>query len=96
MFHSSFSLTLNLVGGRELVSVCQIEFFHVKFRGSLETFKEKLVWNFSCTIPSSRLFWEVRVSGQWEVNGEALRPSTDIHWLKLMGRRVDFWQKSVT
>lgn len=64
MFHRSFSLTLNLVGGRELVSVCQIEFFHVKFRGSLETFKKKLVWNFSCTIPSSRLFWEVRVSGQ--------------------------------
>ena len=73
MFHRSFSLTLNLVGGREPVSVCQIEFFHVKFRGGLETFKEKLVWNFSCTIPSSRLFWEVRVSGQWEVNGKALQ-----------------------
>ena len=63
MFHHSFSLTLNLVGGRELVSVCQIEFFHVKFRGSLETFKKKLVWNFSCTISSNGLFWEVRVSG---------------------------------
>ena len=70
--------------------VCQIEFVHVKFRGSLETFKEKLVWNFSCTIPSSRLFWEARVSSQWEVNGEALRPPMDVQWLKLMGRGVDF------
>lgn len=71
------------------MSVCQIEFFHVKFRGSLETFKTKLVWNFSRTIPSGRLFWEVRVSGQWEVNMETLRPSTDIQWLKLMGKEVD-------
>lgn len=45
------------------MSVCQIEFFHVKFRGSLETFKEKLVWNFSFTISSNGLFWEVRVRG---------------------------------
>ena len=35
MFHRSFSLTLNLVVGRELVSVCQIEFFFMSSLGEV-------------------------------------------------------------
>ena len=64
--------------------------------GSLENFKEKLVWNFNSTILSNGSFGEVRVRSQWEVNGEALHSTMDVKWLKLRARGVDFWQKSVT
>lgn len=35
MFHHSFSLTLSLVGGQELVSVCQIEFLFMSSLGEV-------------------------------------------------------------
>ena len=35
MFHRSFSLTLNLVGGQEPVSVCQIEFLFMPSLGEV-------------------------------------------------------------
>ena len=35
MFHHSFSLTLSLVGGQELVSLCQIEFLFMSSLGEV-------------------------------------------------------------
>jgi len=35
VFHCSFSLTLNLVGGQELVSVCPIEFLFMSSLGEV-------------------------------------------------------------